>query len=1689
LNFNGTDTVDYSVTDGSLTDTGTLTITVTPVVDVTTVTLTASAGTVAEGSTITYTASVDNPVTGTPLVITLSGGTTITIPVGSSSASSAAVVVRVDDVYAQGTTTVVKAITGTSGGNFEALTTTSTVSTTVTEDADATTLSISGSASVTEGAAGSYTLTLTSAATTAVTVNLSYNGTAANGTDYTGITTVTIPAGSSSANFNIATLDDLLAEALENLTVTIASATGGGFENLVISGTNNTVTTAITDNDPTPSLAINDVTVNEAAGTATFTVTLSAASGQTVAVGYNTSNGTATAGTDYTSATGTLTFAPGQTTRTITVPITNDTMRETIESFFVNLINPTNATVSDAVGVGMITDNDPIPTISTITSATMVEGVSIVHTVTLSNPSSVVTTYNYTLGGGTATGGGTDYTTPPTFSNGVTLSGGVLTVPAGVTSFTVTVPTTDDTIDEGASENYSLTVGGVTAVGTITDNDAPPTLTVSDVSVNEGTGSNYAVFAVNLSAASSMAITTSLALANVTAIGGSGTGNTIDYQNNNIEVSHDNGVTWAGGTSITFSAGDTDALVRVLIRANSSTDAASETFTLTATTTAGTTANVSDIGTATIIEDSRDIERRSDNDATEGGDIVMQYDIAAGATASYSYSVYGTASATDLGAPVFTVTRSSGAGPHSVTLSGGLLTITGGVTRFSVTYPTINDTLDEPIETVIVNIGGALTSATITDDDNAPSISINDVTVNEAAGTATFTVTLSTASGQTVAVDYDSTSGTAVIGGDFTATSGTVTFAPGVTTQTITVPINNDAVYEGAETFKVNLSSPINATISDSQGVGTIMDNGTGVGGTDNDTPSFSVSSVTVSDDAAGFATFVVSLSNASSVATVFSLALANGTATGGGTDYGAAGATNLQVSTNNGATWVNATTATIAPSDTYVLVRTPITADVLNEVGETFTLTATRTSGVTSNASAVGNATITDVNNAPVAVNDVPVSTLQEDGGTAATTILAGNAILGGSGSMPDSDPTNDTLTITGAVAGTGAVVGAVTLTSPLVVRGIYGDLQISADGSYTYTLDNSRIQTQNLINGQVANDVFTYKITDGNGGFDSATITVAITGTLDLTAITPQPEAIIADGLMGEYYGYNDTAITGNRVHADDGTATSLGTSSNLESVEDIEKIINGRNVAMGGPDNVVGTANAGVTDAADVRFAVRTLNYGTTPVVSGDLGGNSAQAAGSILAPQDDVAGSTTNALANFLDQDASTAVVQAGTPTGGAVGTQTGLGKTTDAIVRMTGYVYLERGNYDFRVTADDGFRLKVGGETLLEFDGNQAPTTRTFNNVEVSDLISGLTSIELLYWEQGGNANLQFEFKPSSSSTWVPFSLDSIAFFSTNSVPTLTDTRIQDIVETSVNQQYELRTGSVLDGDANTNTLTGAAGRDYIQGFGGADILIGNGAADFLDGGDGDDNLDGGDGNDILVGGAGADTMTGGTGDDIYRIDSAGDVVIEAAGEGTDTIEIESTYNPGVYTIAANFENVLLNGSANTNVTGNTLDNRITGNDGNNVLDGGAGSDRLIGGKGNDTLIGGTGSDIFEWNLADKGAPGAPAIDTITGFVYNATKVDSLDLRDLLAGEASTELNTGSTPNIGNLLDYLNIQVSGADTVINVSSTGGFTGGTYSAGAEDQRIVLTNVNLFTATGTGNEGALIQEMLKNGSLIVD
>src|SRR5205085_1563089 len=126
-----------------------------------------------------------------------------------------------------------------------------------------------------------------------------------------------------------------------------------------------------------------------------FNVTLSAASGRTVTVDWDTSAGTAISGTDFVAGSGTLTFAAGATTQSITVLVNGDTLDETNETFSVDLSAPGNATIGDGPGTGTITDNDAAPAIS-IADVTVSEGnagtVAAVFNVTLSAASGRVVT-------------------------------------------------------------------------------------------------------------------------------------------------------------------------------------------------------------------------------------------------------------------------------------------------------------------------------------------------------------------------------------------------------------------------------------------------------------------------------------------------------------------------------------------------------------------------------------------------------------------------------------------------------------------------------------------------------------------------------------------------------------------------------------------------------------------------------------------------------------------------------------------------------------------------------------------------------------------------------------------------------------------------------------------------------------------------------------------------------------------------------------------------------------------------------------------------------------------------------------------------------------------------------------------------------------------------------------------------
>lgn len=209
-----------------------------------------------------------------------------------------------------------------------------------------------------------------------------------------------------------------------------------------------------------------------------FTVALSQASTQTVTVQYSTADGTARAGTDYTAAAGTLTFAPAETQKTITVQLLRDTVAEATESFTLQLSNPTNATLTDATGQGIITDDDtappPVtPTVS-VSGTTVSEGNSGTtlarFSVTLSAASATPVTVAFSSRDGTATAG-SDYTA----------ANGTLTFAPGETSKAIDVSVLGDTTLE-PDETFTMelasaagaTLGTRQATGTIRNDDQPP---------------------------------------------------------------------------------------------------------------------------------------------------------------------------------------------------------------------------------------------------------------------------------------------------------------------------------------------------------------------------------------------------------------------------------------------------------------------------------------------------------------------------------------------------------------------------------------------------------------------------------------------------------------------------------------------------------------------------------------------------------------------------------------------------------------------------------------------------------------------------------------------------------------------------------------------------------------------------------------------------------------------------------------------------------------------------------------------------------------------------------------------------------------------------------------------------------------------------------------------------------------
>ena len=1356
------------------------------------------------------------------------------------------------------------------------------------------------------------------------------------------------------------------------------------------------------------------------------------------------------------------------------------------------------------------------------------EGETLVFNVSLSAAPSEAVSYALSLGG-TATPGA-DYNamlTNASFTNGVTYNSvtGQITVPAGVTDFAVSIPTLTDTVSGEPLETVELTIGGQTGIGGIIDVNAAPTLSVSNITVTEGSDS-YAVFTVSLGNERAVATTVGLSLVAVTAQGGG-----VDFGSAtpaNLQVSTDNGNTWSNASSVIIAAGTTSVIVRTPI-INDALDENNETFSLLATTTGGVTSNASATGTGTVI-----------------------------------------------------------------------------------------------------------------DNDPAPSLGIGDVTVNEGSGTVTFMVTLSAVSGLPVSVSYATSNGTAVAGSDFVSTSGTLVIPAGQTTGTITVSLFNDTIFEATESFNLDLSAALNATIADNQGVATIIDNdkvqaGGNVTGTEDTAlvltwANFGVTNEQVAD--AGFSIRIDSLP------------------VDGSLQY------------FNGSTWTPVaanTTFTFADIDGGKLQFVPAaqesgidgfasagTGNLLNDYAS-LQFSVIHGGAVVSDPSVL-RIDITPVADAPVLslpTTNFSISTnLQEvaAGQILATALNGGiwrtdnpggfveigtqNTYVGGAASSNQViELENNAGNVSNLYTNVATVAGQVYhLAFDFAERSgslsnsqidvFWGGIKVATLNTDTTNWNHFELDLRATATGSTQLE---FKAADNNslgGVLDNIALQLLPnTGLANWATALPQPMGGLVDTDGSEILSYTIGNIPVGALLSD-GTNNFTATAGNA-SVD-----VSGWNLAglsltpplgFTGSITLQYTATAtesanGSTASTSLPLTLNIIAANTAPVAVADSGSGNED---SVL---------TGNVLTNDGDANGDVLWVT-GYSIAGLAGTFNTSATTT--IAGVGSFQMLANGSYTFTPVADWSGTAPLITYTTADERGGFANATLALNVIPVADAPT-LAPVSNIYVLNAGNTVIttgsqdvtfsagtagNYERGDGVSQGNLELELGVTAGYLDNRFdptgPNINDPGFVDVIDGKLTQQhYSMGAGTTV-----TWNYTFANGEDLRSevegGFndlvvvvvtdplgGKASYLVDSSETKFpslsftgnysftatmdgaytfqwlvLNGGDaykdswlsigtpsflvpgmassyaapidlsaisvGLADRDGSEALSVNIAGvpAGAIFDSGAKNADgswtftqaellgLHLLPAAGyngtmNLVITATatelatGESasvSQNLNIEITSTTTTYTSSTQAAQTLTGTAANDLLRGYAGDDTVNAGDGNDMvyggagndtingqggndwlyggvgndrLDGGAGHDQLVGGAGNDTLIGGSGADTFRWEFGDKGTAGAPASDVINDFDLVANS-DRLDLRDLLVGEAH-----GGT-DVGNLGNYLHFEQSGANTVIQISTAGAFSGG-YNAGAVDQRITLNNVDL---TSLGSDQAIIQDLLTKGKLITD
>ncbi len=446
-------------------------------------------------------------------------------------------------------------------------------------------------------------------------------------------------------------------------------------------------------------------------------------------------------------------------------------------------------------------------------------------------------------------------------------------------------------------------------------------------------------------------------------------------------------------------------------------------------------------------------------------------------------------------------------------------------------------------------------------------------------------------------------------------------------------------------------------------------------------------------------------------------------------------------------------------------------------------------------------NATVQGLNAGETIVETYTVAT--EDGKDTQTITITINgaaddsAITVGSGDSAaesvteDENVTDGNLTTSGSLTvtdadGDGAFNTTPTFTSSTVEGGAQlGTLTIDAEGNWTYTVDNNNATVQGLNAGETIVETYTVATEDGK---DTQTITITINGAADDSAITVGSGDSAAESVTEDENVTDGNLTTSGSLTVTDAdgdgafNTTPTFTSSTVEGGAQLGTLtidaegnwtytVDNNNATVQGlnaGETIVETYTVATEDGKDTQTITITINGAAdAPIAQDDTStsnhcfsgkyyaydertgglGNMdsvADALALIAKNQPDVTfdvsnidyqlsngnqngGLTSNSqLQDFLGSDASSMK--------GAVPSN-----TTDGVMLLTGAVYLAAGTYSLKVNADDGYFIKVDGQVVAQYDGIQSTTERVHDTFTLSS--DGYHNVEIVYWDQGGNAVL------------------------------------------------------------------------------------------------------------------------------------------------------------------------------------------------------------------------------------------------------------------------------------------------------------------------------------------------------------